>query len=241
VTFCKAGPEKSEKTGGMSMKRKRFDCFVAGTLVLVTGLITASSAQESLLRILAPASGLVTRPGQAVTVTVAANSAVHKLVLIGQHPLSMAQLASDGTAAIVAQGQGEGHPKQFLLMIPDATQPGTYRLTAMGRTSDGIVESNAIVLDVERSDEPTRIWVEPSIIHFTHVGDQIPVRVLGAFADGSQTELTRSSNTISTSADPRVASITGGMVTAVKEGRTNILVRTPSADYSVPVRVQKER
>ena len=224
------------------MKRKRFDCFVAGTLVLITSLITASSAQESLLRILSPASGLVTRPGQAVTVTVSANSAVHKLVLIGQHPLGMAQLASDGTAGIVAQGQGEGHPQQFLLMIPNATQPGTYRLTAMGRTSDGIVESNAIVLDVERSDEPTRIWVEPSIIHFTHVGDQIPVRVLGAFADGSQTELTRSSNTIFTSADPRVASLTaGGMVTAVKEGRTNILVRTPSADYSVPVRVQKER
>jgi hypothetical protein len=224
------------------MKRKRLDCFVAGTLVLITGLITASSAQESLLRILSPASGLVTRPGQAVTVTVSANSAVHKLVLIGQHPLGMAHLASDGTAGIVAQGQGEGHPQQFLLMIPNATQPGTYRLTAMGRTSDGIVESNAIVLDVERSDEPTRIWVEPSIIHFTHVGDQIPVRVLGAFADGSQTELTRSSNTIFTSADPRVASITaGGMVTAVKEGRTNILVRTPSADYSVPVRVQKER
>jgi hypothetical protein len=112
----------------------------------------------------------------------------------------------------------------------------------VGRTSDGVVESNALALDVERPDEPTRIWVEPSIIQFTHLGEKIPVRVLGAFADGSQAELTRSSKTKFASADPRIASITaGGMVMALGEGRTSILVRTLSADYSVPVRMQETR
>jgi hypothetical protein len=225
------------------MKRNKFDWFVAATLVLATGLITVpGSAQQSLLRIVSPASGLVVRPGQTVTITVSADFAVQKLVLMGQHPLGMARLAFGGTSGIVAQGQGEGHPLEFLLTIPNAIQPGTYRVTAVGRASGSAVESKGLALDVERPDEPTRIWAEPSIIQFTHLGDQIPLRVLGAFADGSKADLTRSSNTMFASADPRVASITaGGMVTAVEEGRASILVRTPSADYSVPVRVQESR
>lgn len=225
------------------MKRIKVDCFVAATLVLITSLIPVpGSAQQSLLRILSPASTPVVRPGQTLTIRVSADPAVQKLVLMGQHPLGMARLAIDGAAGIVAQGQGEGHPLEFLLTIPTAIQPGTYRITAVGRTANGTVESNALALDVERPDQPTRIWAEPSIIQFTRVGDQIPLRVLGAFADGSRAELTRSSNTTFASADPRVASITaGGMVTAVEEGRTSILIRTPSADYSIPVRVQQAR
>jgi len=212
---------------------------VLATLVLTTAFMTVPSfAQESMLHILSPASGVVVRPGQTVTITVSADAAVEKLVLTGQHPLGMAQLASGGAAGRVAQSQE--HPLQFLLTIPTAIQPGIYRVTAVGRTADGTVESNALALDVERPDQPSRVWAEPSIIQFAHLGDQIPLRVLAAFADGSQAELTRSHNTAFTSADPRVASITpGGMVTAVKEGTTSILVRTPSADYSIPVRVQE--
>lgn len=223
------------------MKRNKFDNFLRATVVLVASLITVPSfAQQSQLRIVSPTSGVVVRPGQTVAIMVSADPAVQKLVLMGQHPLGMARLAVGGEAGSVAQGQNDGHPLQFLLTIPTAIRPGNYRVTAVGRTSGGTVESKALALDVERPDKPTRIWAEPSSIQFTHVGDQIPVRVLGAFADGSQAELTRSSNTTFASADPRIAAITAaGMVTAVEEGRTSILVRTPSADYSVPVRVQE--
>jgi Bacterial Ig-like domain (group 2) len=224
------------------MNRNKFDCFgLATLLVLTTALLTVPSfAQESLLRILSPASGLVVRPGQTVTISVSANSSVQKLVLTGQNPLGMAHPVSGGAAGLVAQGQGEGHPLQFSLTIPTVIQPGTYHVTAVGRTAGDTVESNTLALDVERPDAPTRIWAEPSVIQFTRVGDQIPLRVLGTFPDGSQLELTRSSRTTFVSSDPRIASITAtGMVTAVKEGRTSILVRTPSADYSIPVRVQE--
>jgi hypothetical protein len=208
--------------------------------MLATALITTPCfGQEGLLRILSPASTFMVRPGQTVTIKVSADPAVQKLVLIGQQPIGMAKLASNGGAGMVAHGQGEGRPLQFLLTIPTSIQPGTYRVTAVGRTPDGVVESNALALDVERPDEPTHIWAEPSIIQFAHSGDQIPVRVLGIFADGSREELTRSSKTTFASADPDVAAITaGGMVTAVEEGTTSIVVRTPSADYSIPVRVQ---
>jgi hypothetical protein len=222
------------------MKRNKFNGIVLATLASTVMLIVAQSfAQESLVRILSPTSGLVVRPGQTVTATVSANRGVQKLLLMGQHPLGMARLASDGAAGIVASGQGEGHPLQFLLTIPTLIQPGTYRVTAVGRTPDGVVESNALALDVERPDEPTHMWAEPSIIQFSHAGDQIPLRVLGTFADDSREELTRSSKTTFASADPSIASVTaGGMVAALKEGSTNIVVRTPSADYVIPVRVQ---
>lgn len=221
------------------MKADRFG-FCSAALALITGFIPVSSSAQQSLRILSPASILVARPGQTVTISVSSDSTVEKLVLMGQRPLGMARLVSDGVAGIVAQGQGEGHALQFLLTIPAAIQPGTYRVTAFGRTPSGIVESKPLVLDVERPDQPTRIWAEPSIIQFTHVGDHVPLRVLGAFADGSQAELTRSSNITFASTDPRVASITSaGIVTALGEGKTSIVVRTPSADYAVPVRVQE--
>ena len=223
------------------MNKNKFGFMLRATLLLTTGLITVPSfAQQEPLRILSPASGLVVRPGQTVTITVSADSAVQKLVLTGQHPLGMARLASNGAAGMVAQGQAPGHPLQFLLTIPTTIQPGPYRVSAVGNSAGATVRSQALVLDVERPDQPTRIWTEPSIIQFTYVGDQIPLRVLAAFADGSRAELTRSSKTTFASSDPRVASITAdGMVTAVQAGKTSILIRTPSADYSVPVRVQE--
>ena len=222
------------------MKRNKFDFFVRAALLLMAALMTVPSFAQEQLRILSPASGLVVRPGQTVTITVSADSAVQKLVLTGQHPLGMARLASGGAAGMVAQGPAQGHPLQFLLTIPTTIQPGPYRVSAVGNSAGGTVQSKALILDVERPDQPTRIWAEPSIIQFTHLGDQIPLRVLATFADGSRAELTRSSNTTFASSDPRVASITaGGMVTAVEAGKTSILVRTPSADYSVPVRVQE--
>lgn len=223
------------------MRRNELDRFLTVIVVLIASSVTIPSfAQQSLLHILSPVSGLVVHPGQTVTITLAANSSVQRLVVVGQHPLGMARVAAGGAAGIVAQGQGDARPQQFLLTIPSAIQPGIYRVTAVGRTSGGPVESEALALTVERPDEPTRIWAEPSSIQFTHVGDRIPLRVLGVFADGSQTDLTRSSRTTFTSADPRVASITAeGVVTAAGEGKTSIRMETPSADYSIPVRVQQ--
>jgi len=225
------------------MKINKLDCFVAAAVLLITGLTAdPSSAQQNLVRFISPASTLTVRPGQTVAITLSADTAVQKLVLTGQQPLGMARLVSDGAAGIVAHGQGEEHPLQFLLTIPTAIQPGSYHVTAVGKTSTGIVVSKALDLDVERPDDPARITIEPSIIEFTHIGDQIPVRVLGVFANTSHVDLTHSSKTMFASSDPRVASITSnGMVTALAEGRASIVVRTPSADYSIPVQVQEAR
>lgn len=210
-----------------------------GILVLMAVLIAIpAAAQQNLMRILSPSAGTVVRPGQTITISVSADPSVEKLALIGQRPLGVGEISSGATPEIMGRGLGEARPVLFQLRIPRQTQPGSYRLTAMGRVSGGGVESEAVTVDVEKSEEPVRIWMEPLAIQFEHVGDRIPVRVLGAFADGSQEELTKSSKTIFSSADPRVATVTAdGVVTSVGHGRTSIQARTPSSDYSIPVRV----
>jgi len=213
---------------------------IAGNLVLIAALSAIPSrAQQDLIRILSPAADTVVRPGQTMTISVAADTSIEKLVLIGQRPLGVGQVVSQPQPAIATRGQGESRPVRFLLTIPTQIQPGTYRLTAMGTTSGGDLESQAITLDVERSDEPERIWAEPSVIASLHPGERIPIRVLGAFADRSQEELTKSTKTNFTSADQNIATVSAdGVVTAVAPGKTSIQIRTPQRDYSISVRVQ---
>ena len=115
---------------------------------------------------------------------------------------------------------------------------GSTTLRPSGVFPAATCESEAVTIDVEKSEEPVGIWAEPALIQFARVGDEIPVRVLGAFADSSNEELTKSSKTAFSSADPRVATVNAsGMVTAVGPGKTTIQARTPSSDYSIPVRV----
>ncbi len=208
------------------------------SLAAIAFIAAPGSAQQDLLRINSPSPGTMVRPGDTVTISVSADYSVEKFALIGQHPLGVGMVLSGAAPGIIGRGLGEGRPMQFTLKIPTEIQPGIYRVTAIGRTSGGDVESEALTLDVEKP-EPTRIWAEPALLHFTHIGDQIPVRVLGAFADGSSDELTKSTRTSFESANPRVATVNpSGIVTAVSPGKTTITVRNPSLQYSIPVRVE---
>jgi len=213
---------------------------VISIVVLFAGFSSLpGSAQQDRVRILSPSAGTIVRPGQTVTIAVTADASIEKLALMGQHPLGVGQIVSGGIPGVVARGGGESRPVQFQLRIPTDIQPGTYRVTAIGTTAGGDVESAALSLDAERAEEPARIWTEPSMVRFTRLGEQIPVRVLGVFSDASQRELTRSSKTTYTSADPRIATISAdGVVTSVGPGKTSIQARTPTRDYSIPVSVK---
>ena len=222
----------------MANRRSVFQ--IAVILLLFAGLAAIPGrAQAQHIRIVSPSPDTVVRPGQTITVSVIADTSFEKLALIGQHPLGVGMVVSEPAAGILARGQGELRPVRFQVAIPAQIRPGTYRLTAMGTMSGGEMESQAVTVDVERSDEPARIWIEPSAIASIHPGERIPVRVLGAFADSSQEELTKSSKTIFTSADPQVATVSAdGLVTGVAAGKTSIQVRTAQRDYSIPVHVQ---
>lgn len=205
---------------------------VVGILFLAAGLVAAyARAQQTPVHMVSPASGTVVHPGQTVAIAVAADSSVLKLALLGQHPLPMGQ--------VVAPGLGATRPFEFQVRVPTDIRPGPYRVTAIGSLAGGETVSDSLVLDVEKAEEPTRIWAKPATILFSRAGDRIPLRVLGAFGDGSQETLTKSSKTIYTSADPRVATVSAdGLVTAVGPGKTSIQVRTMTRDCSIPVTVE---
>ena len=205
---------------------------VAGILILAAGFVAASaSAQQTQVHIVSPAAGAVVQPGQTVTISVVADSSVEKLALLGQHPLPLGQ--------VVAPGLGATRPFEFQVRIPTDIRPGPYRVTAIGSLAGGETVSESLVLDVEKAEEPTRIWAKPSTILFSRAGERIPLRVLGAFGDGSQETLTKSSKTTYTSGDPPVATVSAdGLVTAVGPGKTTIQVRTMTRECSIPVTVE---
>jgi hypothetical protein len=204
---------------------------VAGILILAVAWMAASArAQQTLVHFVSPAAGTAVEPGQTVTIAVTADQSVQKLALLGQHPLPVSQ--------VVAPGLGVASPFQFQVKIPTNIRPGPYHVTAIGTLAGGETVTDALLLYVEKAEEPARIWAKPATILFSHVGERIPVRVLGAFADGSQETLTKSSKTTYTSADPNVASVSAdGLVTAVGPGKTSIQVRTTTRECSIPATV----
>jgi hypothetical protein len=167
-----------------------------------------------------------------------ADISLENVALIGQQPLGVGQVVSGASTGVVARGQGEATPIRFELSVPSEIRSGIYRVTVIGTTTTGETVSTSLTLDVERAEVPVKVWAEPSSILFSRIGDRIPIRVLSKSADGSQRELTRSTQTSFTSGDRNVATVSaGGTVTAVGPGETTIKVHTQSEDLSVPVRL----
>ncbi len=226
------------------MRRVQFVLRIFALLALISAAVIAPAFaqeqdRESPVHIISPAAGTVVHPGETIRIAVTADTSVEKMALIGEHPLGVGQVFSGAAPGIIGRGQGESRPIEFLLRVPAEIQPGTYRLTAIGRATGGEVESAAINVDVEKLEEPVKIWAEPARIQFTHIGERIPIRVLGEFADRSNEELTRSTKTAYTSANPRVATVgEDGMIIAAGVGKTTIQVRTATSDYTIPVRVE---
>ena len=145
-------------------------------------------------------------------------------MVVGQDPLSFSQVA---TAA----------PYQLAIDIPSSISPRRYTITAHGVTPAGQgVRSAAITLTVERADAPTSIYAEPSTLNFQLAGDSCPLRVVGHYADGSETDITESLNTTYASNDPSIATVNStGVVTAVSPGTTRIVI---NGSYSLQVTVR---
>jgi len=207
-------------------------------LAIVLGAVSAH-AQQASVRIVSPAAGTVVRPGQTVMVSVVADISLENLALIGERPLGVGQVVSESSPGLVTRGQGEATPIQFKLSVPSDIRAGIYSVTVIGTVASREIVSDSLTLDVEWAEDPVKVWTEPSsMIQFYHIGDRIPIRVLGRFADGSQRELSRSTKTSFTSDDPDVATVSaGGFVTAVGPGKTSIEVHTPSENLLVPVRM----
>ncbi len=99
-----------------------------------------------------------------------------------------------------------------------------------------MVRSDPITVDVERPDAPLTLTARPSAFHFLTVGQKGLIGVAGTFADGTTTNLTRSTLTTYRSGGIVTAGAFGD-VTATSFGKDNhsILMRDLSA--SIPVTI----
>ena len=125
------------------------------------------------------------------------------------------------------------------MQIPPHITPGPHRLVAMGVTGPGQgVFTDRITIDVERTDYPLALRIEPSVLGRMRVGDKVPLRVIGTFLDGPL-DLTRSSQTTYVSQSPNIATVDKqGWVTAVSPGTTKIVV---DKNFEISVTVQASR
>ncbi len=133
-------------------------------------------------------------------------------------------------------------PAQFLLAIPPDIASRKYALRAMGLTaSDQNVDSDAIWIDVERPDMPVSISASTSSLNFSTPGQELPVILLGTFADGAVLHVTESTYVTYASSDTSIATVdTRGIVTAAGPGRTYITATYTVTGRSVRANIPAE-
>lgn len=192
--------------------------------------VTAQAQQSSPLEITAPADGTVIAPGQTITVVVTPAPGV-----------SFADgISVRGAGPIGDSGPLVNSPFEFSLTVPSDAPSGRYEITALSSPGSACpMTSPSITLGVERSDTPTVISSESAEMRLESVGQQLPLRITGTFADGTTTDLTRSSNMTYRSTDPTVATVDeSGIVAAVGAGTSFVVAsygRSPSAAVRIVV------
>jgi len=205
----------------MRANGSRFHCLI------LMGFLTVSAAyaQQPVLQITSPSNRALAPEGQTLTITVAADSSVQNLSIMGEAPLPEVQPTSSST--------------QFTLTLLTNIPPGLYQITAVGSTSGGLVASAPIEIDVERQDTPKYLITNPTFLTFLSPGAELPINVMGMYPTGGSLPLTNSTYTTYLSNDTQVATVApNGFVTAVGPGKTTVLVRYGSLSTTFEVTVE---
>lgn len=186
-------------------------------------------AADAAVRITSPANGTLVHPGDTVRVTVDAS---------GQKFMMM---SIEAAVPIEDPEPLTGPPYNFTIHIPDRITPGRYSLIASGVTSPGQgEESEAVVLDVEMPDAPTRIRTEPLAVTLAP-GDRFNLSVWGRYKSGGEILLNNSTQTTFASSNPKVVTISepGGEITAVGIGSAEIVVHVRDQEIRVKADVKR--
>jgi hypothetical protein len=177
--------------------------YLLGIIALIA--TAAPGAAQQTFQITAPFDGTHVQRGQGVVVTISVPSAS-----------SFLGVSIIGTGNIGAAGPLTASPFTFVLTVPADLSYGPYQLTAVGIDSSGnLTTSPSITLNVDPTSSLSALSVTPVTVKFKYTGQQIPLQVIGTFADGSTADLTRSTLTSYTSSKPSSATIAAGIATAV--------------------------
>jgi len=138
--------------------------------------------------------------------------------------------ASGSLLGVAAGAQGMGvsgyktaAPYTFNLTVP-AGLIGPQNVFAVGWVaSETAVLSPNVVVDIEPATPPTAINFQQSLVTFGYVGQQQRVDVNGTFSDGSNLDVTSSTQIKFSSADPTKITVDStGLMTSVGLGNTTI-------------------
>lgn len=184
-------------------------------VALIPTSVCAFPQSQPTLQITSPSGGTVVNPGQTLTVSVTSPTpaAFREVDLYGD------KLGFVGTFSSL--------PGQISVTIPSSRiDCGSYFLTVSGNPTSGQGPVSAIVeLDVERSDFPLTISADLSPLIFDSAGEQVPLRLLAGFADGTTFSVNASSYVTYSSSDTAVVTVDStGLVTAVAPGSGSIAV-----------------
>lgn len=188
---------------------------VACACVFMLGLSPRAQAQ-TVLEISAPPDRTIVSPGQAVSVSVSAptGAALSRVVLAGERPLGLLELLP-------------ALPAQASVFIPPTSALRALALKAVGVAADGtLVESEPVLLAVERLDAPVEMGTESASMVFEAPGGELPILVWAKFADGSTLDASESTRVSYASSNLNVASVSDtGLVTALTAGVAEITIQ----------------
>lgn len=200
-------------------------------MIVFRSTIADAQVESNALVITSPTNGTVVAPGQTITVSVTVNS--------GTYPDGIGILGGEGggPAVMVPPVLGES-PLSISVTIPANAFPGRFTISAAGGNSSGVLQTSYdVTLDVERTDVPARLRVDPPSLHFKFVGDSAELTVTGVYADGSWHGLTQSSLLQITSENTGVAIVKNGAIIASGAGNTTIQVSYEGVTATVAVSV----
>ena len=132
-------------------------------------------------------------------------------------------------------------PYRFSIKISPRVSPRRYSLTADGiiRPGEG-ASSDPVGVQVEHPGTPLSLTAEPRAIAFKVVGDEVPLGVIGRFADDERVFLEDSSFIKFASDNASVTTVdSDGHVKAVGPGSAKITIRYKEKSTVVPVTVRK--
>jgi hypothetical protein len=171
--------------------------------------------------------------GQTYTITLSAEPSVRNIAVFSQWPLGDAKPTSN--------------PLEFTLTLGTNIPPGIYTIGAVGFSSRGDVESEQVLIDVERADTPISLTAQP-VATFQGPGDHTWLEVNGKYSDGTKLCLSNSTKLSYHSNDTSIVSIRGQhansvngarpivgplTATAVGAGTTTIVVTSGQGEASV--------
>jgi len=198
------------------------------------GMLAAPLWAQPKIAITSPSDGVVVHPGDSVTVIVTVSPPESfRMVAI----LLADSLKTRGDLMLSAP------PYRFTVEVPrDIQVSDRYGIAASGLlTANGSIESDPIVLDVERRDPPLRLETQLEALYFDSVGDAGHLIVYGYFADDLKIDLTHSSLTKYISGSQAIVKIDkNGLATATGAGSTSITVENSGAKVVIPVSVPHE-